>query len=222
MLFDLLTSKIKARILKEILALCVIVLVASLLGYLVETVWVFLRHGYIDNRGMHMPFLLGYGLANLAVFLLFGPPTDPHPLFAPATLSAASLKLLYLAEIFVAVTVCESAFGNLVYRLSGVEWWNYSSIPLHIGQYTSVPTSIGFTACIYVFLDRFFVPLYDYLVTTDIEQYGGIILFVTLMAVIDCTAALRHMVKYKCVYTSFRIKLHHLPELLTFRHSRGV
>lgn len=206
MLTAFLTSKIKTNILKEVLSICVIVLMASFLGFLVETIWVSLRHGYIDNRGMHMPFLLGYGLAILVIYLIFGAPDNPHPLFVH-TNDARLLKTVYVLEIFTFICICEAAFGNLIYRVCSVEWWNYNSIPLHIGQYTSVPTSIGFTTCIYIFLDKIFVPVYHFLNTIEIEKYSGIILLITFLAVLDCTSALLYMFKNKCVYTSFRIKI---------------
>lgn len=211
-----LSSKIRTKILRDVLALCVIVLIASLLGFLVETIWVSLRHGYIDNRGMHMPFLLGYGLANLVVFLIFGAPDHPHPLFVDGEMDETLLKLIYIFEIFLFITICESAFGNLIYRLTSVKWWNYNSLPLHIGQYTSIPTSIGFTTCIYIFLENVFVPMYDYLTSIAIEQYADIILLITLFAVLDCTGALLYMLQNKSVYTAFRIQLQKSPSILKF------
>lgn len=208
MLVDLLFKNVKLEIVKKILAMCVIVLFASFLGYVVETIWVALRHGYIDNRGMHFPLLLGYGIANLVIYLLFGSPSNPR--IAPPTTytsSSVSSTLWYFVIIFFFISVAEAVMGYAVHFFCGVEWWNYNSLPMHIGQYTSVPTSIGFTACICIFQDKFFVPMMEYLINIDLLQYGDLILILTFVATMDCAKALLYMAKYKKVYTSFHLKL---------------
>lgn len=63
MLLKLLLCNIKIDIIKKILSICIIILLASFFGYIVETIWIFIRHGYIDNRGMHFPLLLGYSVS---------------------------------------------------------------------------------------------------------------------------------------------------------------
>lgn len=58
----------------EVFALCLIVTVISFLGFVVENVWLSMTKGYIDNRNMTLPFLLGYGIAIVLIYLLFGTP----------------------------------------------------------------------------------------------------------------------------------------------------
>jgi len=207
MLIDLLLGKMKLELVKKILAICVIVLIASFLGYVVETVWVAFRHGYIDNRGMHLPLLLGYGLANLFIYVLFGAPGNPKT-SVPASVQATDLSefLWYFGTIFVFISIAEALFGYAVHYISGVEWWNYNALPLHIGQYTSVPTSIGFTICICTFLDKIFVPLLNYLTSVDLLQYAEGILILSILAVLDCLNALIYMKRHKKIYTSFHWK----------------
>ena len=36
--------------------------VVSFLGFVVENIWLAMTKGYINNRNMNAPFLLGYGL----------------------------------------------------------------------------------------------------------------------------------------------------------------
>ena len=43
----------------KITPLLMILVIASILGYMTENIWVGLRFGYWDNRGMMMPGLLG-------------------------------------------------------------------------------------------------------------------------------------------------------------------
>ena len=201
-------STISSGLVRKILALCVVVLIASFLGYLVENIWVSLRHGYIDNRGMYLPCLLGYGLANLVIFALFGTPDQPKLYLLQNCVSdSVSEHFLYALEVFVSITVCESAFGHLIYHVCHVKWWNYNSIPLHIGQYTSIPTSIGFTACIYIYIQNIFTPIYTFLLETDIERYGTIILSLTILAIADCVYGLYYMYKHHTVNILFRRKV---------------
>ena len=48
---------------------CWMIILISFVGFLVENIWNFLTSGQIDNRNMHLPFILGYGLAILGVYL---------------------------------------------------------------------------------------------------------------------------------------------------------
>ena len=54
-----------------------ILVIASILGYMTENIWVGLRFGYWDNRGMMMPGLLGYGMAIVGLYLILGLPQKP-------------------------------------------------------------------------------------------------------------------------------------------------
>ena len=212
---QLIASVLPLDIIRKILALCVVCLLASFLGFMVETVWIALRHGYIDNRGMHMPMLLGYGLANLVIFFLFGTPDHPKIYFFSEYATGDTARhFLYIAQVFVFITVCESLFGNLIYHFCHVEWWNYNSIPLHIGQYTSIPTSMGFTACIYLYINEFFVPIYNHLSGIELERYSTIILLLCLFALTDCAYSLLFMYKHHTVNVLFHKELH-LPEIIS-------
>lgn len=194
---------------RKIPAICVIMLIASFLGYLTETVWVALRHGFIDNRGMHMPFLLGYGIANLIIFLALGGPQSPGlTLHGGHTTDNEYYRFVfYCTEVFVLISVCEAALGYAVQFLCGIEWWNYTSLPFHIGKYTSIPTSTGFTLFIYLFQRHVFVPLTDYFVSVNLSGYTYLIVPVMILAVADCVYALLYMFRNGHTYSSFQIEL---------------
>lgn len=61
----------------KITPLLMILVIASILGYMTENIWVGLRFGYWDNRGMMMPGLLGYGMAIVGLYLILGLPQKP-------------------------------------------------------------------------------------------------------------------------------------------------
>ena len=41
----------------------IVVVAVSILGFVTENIWIGMRFGYFDNRGMMLPGLLGYGMA---------------------------------------------------------------------------------------------------------------------------------------------------------------
>ena len=124
-----------------------ILVIASILGYMTENIWVGLRFGYWDNRGMMMPGLLGYGMAIVGLYLILGLPQKPmlfgHEFFFENSLQGI---VFYYVAAGVLVSVAEIVLGNFVEKHCEIVWWNYTGLPLHIGKYTSVPTSMGFAA----------------------------------------------------------------------------
>ena len=44
----------------------------SFLGFLLENIWLAARKGYIDNRNMNTPFMLGYGIAVMGFYFVLG------------------------------------------------------------------------------------------------------------------------------------------------------
>lgn len=170
---------------KHIFSLFLIIAVVSLLGFITENVWISLTKGFMDNRNMYFPFLLGYGLAVVALFLLFGTPL--HPRFLVYELSIESTltrSLYYLLMMALCVSIGEILLGNLVEKTCGIIWWNYTELPLHIGKYTSVPTSLGFASLITIFMRFCFEPLYTFCLTRSYHVVAilGSSLFVLMLA----------------------------------------
>lgn len=131
----------------EITSICLMTIFISFLGFLTENIWLALTKGYIDNRNMHLPFLLGYGIMVLLIYSLFGTPEN---------------KPLYFLACCILVNLGEIALGSLTEKICHFEWWNYLRLPLHITKYTSIPTTILFAAIITGFMDSVFLPLWDF------------------------------------------------------------
>ncbi len=149
-------------------AFSMVITLISFLGFCVEDLWLSVTKGYMDNRNMIFPFLLGYGLAMGAIYLLFGTPDKMT--FLGRELPVANVKirsLLYFLAVFLCVSAGEILVGKTVELTCHFCWWDYSWIPLHITRYTSVPTSLGFAALIYLFMDKLFVPIYRYFLSWD-------------------------------------------------------
>ena len=140
-----------------------IIVLVSFLGFCIENIFIVLNHGCIDNRNMTLPFLLGYGLAILAYYRLFGTPDSPL-FFGKKIHFSSSFKSTFFcfAVAFIGVSMGEIILGYATEWCCGIVWWNYTRIPLHITKYTSVPTSFGFATMITVFMKYCFNPLLNF------------------------------------------------------------
>ncbi|MBR6229602.1 MAG: putative ABC transporter permease [Eubacterium sp.] len=122
------------------------IILCSLLGFIVENIWNYFTNGYVDNRNMFLPFLLGYGIAILLVYIFFGVPTKK-------TLP------LYFLKVLVFTTAAEIALGYTVEAICGFRYWDYTPLPLHFTPYASVITSLGFMLIVSLFMYFYFTPL---------------------------------------------------------------
>ncbi len=170
---------------KKIYSMCVVITLVSFLGFLVENIWLVFTKGYMDNRNMHLPFLFGYGLAVALIYFLFGTPDEPKFLkWSIKTKSKACNILIYYLIACLCVMVGEILLGTAVEALTGIVWWNYSNIPLHITKYTSAPTTLAFGLMITVFMKFIFLPLYGRCMKTENKWFKiAVCAIMTLMTV---------------------------------------
>ncbi|MGN1411988.1 MAG: putative ABC transporter permease [Oscillospiraceae bacterium] len=154
----------------DIYSLILMMTIVSFLGFLVENVWLAITKGYIDNRNMCLPFLLGYGVAIVGLFLILGTPQNSH-FFDKLPFLNTPLKriVFYFLCSFLLVCVAEILLGTLVEKTCKIIWWNYSRFALHITKYTSVPTSSGFALIITFFMDKCFSPIMNALSSIDYD-----------------------------------------------------
>ena len=78
-----------------VFALILVIIVVSLLGFCIENIFIGFRRGFIDNRNMVLPFLLGYGLTIFGFYLLLGTPEKPLFFGKQITFSASWRATLY-------------------------------------------------------------------------------------------------------------------------------
>lgn len=171
---------------KYVFSLFMMIALISFLGFTVENLWTAATKGYMDSKNMVLPFLLGYGLAVTAIFLLFGLPREMR--FAAIKLtfeSDAASILCYFAVIMLCICVGEIALGYAVEKTCGIIWWDYSDIPLHITKYTSIPTSAGFTVMIVFFMDKVFTPLFAFFSRQNTVVLGTVSVSLMVLMVVD-------------------------------------
>lgn len=167
----------------DIYSLTLAAAVISFLGFALENIWLALRKGYIDNRNMTFPFLLGYGLLVTGIYAVMGTPEEMHIVIPPKTPTQLQYVIYFLLSAVI-VSIGEIILGKTVERIFGFEYWNYESLPLHITKYTSVPTSLGFALIITIFMGRCFPRLMEFIVSVnaDTVQMTAIILGTAMTA----------------------------------------
>ncbi len=178
---------------KKVFSLCLIITILSFLGFCVENIWLAMTKGYINNRNMYLPFLLGYGLAVIAIYLIFGTPLSPR-LFKHClkTDNTFTNNFIYFLIVFVCVAVGECLLGTIIEKTCDIVWWNYSNIPLHITKYTSIPTATFFSLLITIFMRYFFVPLNNLFTKTNSKLlYILVLILMTAMFVDFLHSAIR-------------------------------
>ncbi len=172
------------RLSKKFLSLCLIVTLISFLGFLTENIWLSITKGYMNNRNMCFPFLFGYGLAVILFFLLFGTPIAPKFFKIPLEFSKSIYAILYyLFIVALCISIGETLIGIIVEYACGFEWWNYTWLPLNIGKYTSLPTSLAFSSIITLFMRFCFMPLYEFFCSLNYNVlFISASIFILLMA----------------------------------------
>lgn len=186
----------------------ILVILVSFMGFAVENMWLALTKGYINNRNMNLPFLLGYGLAVLAIYILFGVPSDMRFLNRfPVKASRMAKYLLYFVCVMLCISIGEIILGMVTEELCHIEYWNYSPIPLHITKYTSVPTSVGFAAMVTFFMDKIFPFLMSKINGLDGRAVRIIVTVILVMIVADFFKCYGQMVKTNNFNERWRITL---------------
>jgi uncharacterized membrane protein len=98
-----------------------IFLICCILGFIVETIWCFIRHGYIESRKslVYGPFSVAYGMGGVILTLVL------------YKLKDSSLWKIFMVS-FVAGTVTEYICSLGQEIIFGSVAWDYSDVPLNI------------------------------------------------------------------------------------------
>lgn len=193
---------------QDIYVLGMMIVLISFLGFLVENLWLALTKGYINNRNMNAPFLLGYGMLVVAMYFMFGTPEEislPRRMRKKETRYRRYAVYFLWAMLFVCIG--EIILGTVVEQLCGIEYWNYSGIPLHITKYTSIPTSAAFASMITLFMGRFFHPILKFLSRIDGRVLKVLSVTLCLIMLWDFVVSFAVMIRKKSFYLKWKILL---------------
>lgn len=190
----------------RIYELGIMVIVISFLGFAVENIWLLITKGYINNRNMNLPFLLGYGLLVLMMYICIGTPENfVFTKKIRKKFSKAAQYLIYFLCAMLIVSVAEIILGKIVERLCGIEYWNYSNIPLHITKYTSVPTSSAFAMLITFFMGVCFDPMMTLILKIDAGWIRIISVTLLFLLIADFLASFGIMIKKRDFYLKWKV-----------------
>ena len=193
---------------QDIYVLGMMMALISFLGFVVENLWLAITKGYINNRNMNAPFLLGYGMLVLVIYFLFG---TPEKMNLPKNLRGRYGKsknyVMYFLCAMLFVCVGEIILGVAVERLCGIEYWNYSAIPLHITKYTSIPTSVAFSLLITLFMGRCFEPMLNFISRMDYKLMKVLSIILMVIMLSDYIVSFAMMIKKKDFYLRWKILL---------------
>lgn len=186
----------------------IMMVIVSFLGYSAENIWLIITNGYINNRNMNLPFLLGYGMAMLAIYLLFGVPSQMTFFSMFSVRTSRRIKIvLYFLCVMICVSVGEIILGAVTERFCSIEYWNYEWLPLHITKYTSIPTSVGFAAMVTFFMDRIFPPLMNVIARVDGKVIHVAAFVLITVLVIDFIYCYGQMIKTNDFYRKWRVSI---------------
>ena len=169
--------------------------IISFLGFCLENIWLFIRKGYVDNRNMTLPFLLGYSFAILGFYFVLGTPEDPSPIVENITERLDCFN--YYAATFFLVSIGEIILGKTVERLCGIYYWDYSSLPLHITRYTSVMTSVAFSIIITGFMKSVYIPMMNSISNLTFQPVIIMFRLTYILMILDFFISFYKMYKYR-------------------------
>lgn len=89
--------------LTNLFALGMVMIIVSMLGFIVENIWLAMTKGYMDNRNMCFPFLIGYGLGMLLILLIIG---TPKKMWLFGKLLRIQNRMLRILVYFLVVMMC--------------------------------------------------------------------------------------------------------------------
>lgn len=133
-------------------------------GWIAENTVKIIMQGYFDCRFHLLPFISPYALIPFAFQVLLGDP-DNLAVFGHRVFKNDSLKNKILSNILCAVLICgavflgEFAIGTMWEKLSGVQLWNYSNLPLQINQYAGLIPALGYGGGAYLIFRFIYKPL---------------------------------------------------------------
>lgn len=184
-------------------SLIIIIIFSSGLGFLVENLFTAVQNGYIDNRGMIFPALLGYGFAIVFIYITIGTPLAPLFFARPLPIQLPKRWMQYLyyfVSVAVLISIGESILGIVVEKQCHLIWWSYETLPLHIGKYTSVPTSLGFALLIFLFMRFVFPTLYEWASSPKSPTFHVLFYLLFAILVFDFLHAVFFMLRYHNVF----------------------
>ena len=180
---------------KNPVPLLIVIILCSVLGFVVENLFTLFRDGYINNRGMILPALLGYGIAIAGFYIIMGTPQSPLLLGKATTFKSKWTGYAYYYLVTaVLISIGETVLGTVVEIECHLIWWTYEDLPLHLGRYTSVPTSLAFAAIIFLFMRFIFPAVFEWASSPHSPRMNALIYLIAVFLLFDFIHSAIYMV----------------------------
>lgn len=146
----------------------------SFLGFLLET-FCFTILGIHNKSGfLYLPWTPFYGTGVIIIILL-------HDFISKLEIPKIKKHLILIISLFFILSFLEFTGGTILEYLHGYPLWTYNVVPLHIGKFISIPTSILWVIFSYIYL-YFIKKLTDHIIK-HIPKFVTIIF--SLLFIID-------------------------------------
>lgn len=201
-------QELKMKKINKLYSLLMIAIIISFAGFVLENIFVSFTLGFIDNKNMFFPFLFAYGLGVVAMYLLFGTPKTPKLFTKEISFKKDWMGYLYIFLLsFFAVSICEISLGYFVKWTCNIIWWEYTTLPLHITPFASVPTSTAFGLIITLCLRFCFDPLLKFFSKHEHKSTFKIVtLIITALLLADMVHSAIYMYQNENIFYWWEIR----------------
>lgn len=149
-------------------------LLFSIFGYFFETIIFALLHLHNHSGFMYLLWTPFYGTGVLLTILIY-------KLIIKFNFNKLKENILLFISFFFAFSILEASGGYILEYLHGYYLWDYSIIPLHIGKYISIPTSLLWATLAFLYL--YFIKKYSDKLVKKIPKWLSYLL--SLIFIID-------------------------------------
>ena len=160
----------------------ILYMILSFFGWLWETMYMYFLTGYLHDRGfLTLPFCPIYATVLLGAYFLLGTISQGRGILKGVKSSVAR-ALIYLCLSFILPTLAELIFGAFFDKVLNISLWDYSFMEFNTGGYIALEISVLWAAAIFIFMNKFFIPLKK-LIFKIPEKIGYIISIALVLAV---------------------------------------
>lgn len=160
--------------------------VLSFLGWMFETIYVYLYAGRVKDAGfMSLPFCPIYAFTLLSVYFLGGTPKQPKGILKG--LPNVSRQLGYWALAFLTPSVFELFIGFTFDKVFGLRLWNYQGQRFNYNGYVALFVSLQWSALIFLTMQYIFPFLKRKIFSLQKNWVVPLSVFLLIIGILDIT-----------------------------------
>lgn len=145
----------------------------SIFGFFLETLMFSILGMHNQSGFLHLFWTPFYGTGVIITILL-------NKFIKNKNMNKLWQTLTLIFSLFFILSLLELIGGIFLEKLFGYSLWSYNNIPLHVGKYISVPTSIGWVCFSFFYL--LFIKKYTDKLVSRIPKFVSISLLIIFIA----------------------------------------